>query len=85
MDFVAAKFPARWEIKAVIAVHIRAEIETLGLSQKEAARMCFLTQPRVSDLLNGKLDLFSTDSLIDIAERLNLSFEVVCSKRQDGE
>ena len=85
MDFVSAKFPARWEIKAVIAVHIRAEIEALGLSQKEAARMCLLTQPRVSDLLSGKLGLFSADSLIDIAERLNLSFEVVCVKRQDGE
>ena len=41
-----------------------------GLKQKPAAKILGVTQPRVSDLLRGRIDLFSTDALIDILARL---------------
>lgn len=76
MELVKANFPTRWMVKSTIAVHVRLQIEALGLSQKEAARICEVTQPRISNLLSGNMDLFSTDSLIDIAEKLNLQVSV---------
>jgi predicted XRE-type DNA-binding protein len=36
-----------------------------------------VTQPRVSDLLRGRIDLFSTDSLIDMLARLDVQVRVV--------
>lgn len=40
------------------------------LKQKATAKILGVTQPRVSDLLRGRIDLFSTDALIDLLERL---------------
>jgi predicted XRE-type DNA-binding protein len=36
------------------------------LKQAEAAKTLRVTRPRVSDLLRGRIDLFSTDALIDM-------------------
>jgi predicted XRE-type DNA-binding protein len=36
-----------------------------------------VTQPRVSDLLRGRIDLFSTDALIDMLARLGISVRLV--------
>jgi predicted XRE-type DNA-binding protein len=52
-------------------------IESRRLKQAEAARILRVTQPRVSDLLRGRIDLFSTDSLIDMLARLGVSVRLV--------
>ena len=39
--------------------------------------MLQVTQPRVSDLLRGRIDLFSTDSLIDMLARLGVGVRLV--------
>jgi predicted XRE-type DNA-binding protein len=46
--------------------------ETHCVSSPQAENSCELgvTQPRVSDLLRGRIDLFSTDALIDMLARL---------------
>jgi predicted XRE-type DNA-binding protein len=41
-----------------------------GWSQAEAARRCRVTQPRVSDLLRGRISRFSLDALVNIATAL---------------
>ena len=48
-----------------------------GLKQAEAARFLGVTQPRVSDLVRGRIDLFSVDSLIDMLARLGVRVKVV--------
>lgn len=40
--------------------------------QGRAAALCGVTQPRISDLMRGRLDLFSLDALIDLAAHLGL-------------
>ncbi|MDF0665904.1 MAG: XRE family transcriptional regulator [Nitrospira sp.] len=45
-------------------------IASRRLKQKAAAKIRGVTQPRVTDLLRGRLDLFSTDALIDLLARL---------------
>jgi predicted XRE-type DNA-binding protein len=41
-------------------------IEVQGLTQVAAAELLGVTQPRVSDLMRGKIDRFSVDSIIEI-------------------
>ena len=44
-------------------------IRDRGLSQREAARLFGVTQPRVSNLVKGRLDLFSLDMLVTMLAR----------------
>jgi predicted XRE-type DNA-binding protein len=44
------------------------------LTQAAAARVPGVTQPRVSNLVRGKIDLFSLDSLVDNAAAAGLRF-----------
>jgi len=50
------------------------EIETIikenGWTQKEAATRCRVTQPRINDLLRGRIARFSLDALVNIASAL---------------
>ena len=40
-------------------------------------RVTACSQPRVSDLLRGRIDLFSTDALIDMLARLGVTVSLV--------
>lgn len=50
---------------------------SVNLKQAEAAKMLRVTQPRISDLLRGRIDLFSTDTLIDLLARLGVGVRLV--------
>jgi len=41
-------------------------IEAKGLTQAQAAKQLGVTQPRISDLIRGKIELFSVDGLIEM-------------------
>ena len=44
-----------------------------GLSIAEAAKVLKVTQPRVSDLVRGRVDLFSIDALVEMLARLGIA------------
>ena len=46
--------------------HLRELIASRGLTQADAAALFGVSQPRVSDLVRGKIDLFSIDTLVDM-------------------
>ncbi|MFN5749797.1 MAG: helix-turn-helix domain-containing protein [Pseudanabaena sp.] len=48
-------------LKADLTIMIRDIIEDKGWTQKEAAERLAVTQPRVSDIVNGKIDKFTLD------------------------
>jgi predicted XRE-type DNA-binding protein len=56
------------------------EIETIikrnGWTQKEAAKRCGVTQPRINDLLRGRISRFSIDALVNIAAALGRKVKV---------
>jgi predicted XRE-type DNA-binding protein len=56
------------------------EIETIikqsGWTQKEAAKRCGVTQPRINDLLRGRISRFSIDALVNIAAALGRKVRV---------
>ena len=60
-------------IRSELMIKIEKLLKARGLTQAEAAKIMRVSQPRVSDLLRGRLDLFSTDALIDMLARLGVS------------
>ena len=46
------------------------------LSQAEAAKLLGVTQPRVSDLMRGKINLFGLDALVNMATAAGLQVEM---------
>ena len=52
-------------------------IASRRLTQSETAKVLRVTQPRVSDLMRGRIDLFSTDALIDMLARLGVGVRLV--------
>lgn len=59
----AANLRARTELMQKIASIIKEK----GWTQVEAARRCGVTQPRINDLLRGRVSKFSLDALVNIA------------------
>jgi predicted XRE-type DNA-binding protein len=64
-------------IRADLLIQVQKAIVSKRLKQAEAAKLLRVTQPRVSDLLRGRIDLFSTDSLIDMLARLGVGVRLV--------
>jgi predicted XRE-type DNA-binding protein len=64
-------------VRADLLIQVQRTITSKRLTQAEAARVLRVTQPRVSDLLRGRIDLFSTDALIDMLARLGVGVRLV--------
>jgi len=64
-------------VRADLMIQVRKAIESKRMKQAEAATLLRVTQPRISDLLRGRIDLFSTDSLIDMLARLGIEVRLV--------
>ena len=72
----AASMKARSALMMALAEVIRER----GMTQGEAAALFGVTQPRVSDLVRGKINLFSLDTLIDMAATAGMAPTVKVSK-----
>ena len=72
----AASMRARSELMMNLTEVIRER----GMTQADAAALFGVTQPRVSDLMRGKINLFSLDTLIDMAATAGMSPTVKVSK-----
>jgi predicted XRE-type DNA-binding protein len=59
-------------VRADLLIHVQKLIASRRLKQSEAAVLLQISQPRVSDLIRGRIDLFSTDALIDMLARLGV-------------
>jgi predicted XRE-type DNA-binding protein len=82
----AASMTARSELMRALQSWIEAE----GLNQATAAGLFGVTQPRVSDLVRGRINLFSLDTLMDMAATAGLKPHVSLkmpkpAKRRDAE
>ena len=57
-------------VRADLMIEVQKLIASRRLKQRATAKVLGVSQPRVSDLLRGRIDLFSTDALIDMLGRL---------------
>lgn len=55
-----------------LVIAIRTEIERWNVTQAEAAKRLDVSQPRVNDLLRGRIEKFSVDALLMLASRAGL-------------
>ena len=62
----AANLKARAELMRQIAAFVKKQ----GWTQVEAAQRCGVTQPRINDLLRGRVSRFSLDALVNISTAL---------------
>ena len=51
-------------IRSSLMIEIRKVVESRHLTQAKAAKLFGVSQPRISDLMRGKIHLFSIDTLI---------------------
>lgn len=67
-------------LRAELMQKLRQHIQENGWSQTDAATRFGVTQPRVSDLVRGKISLFSLDSLIRMAVSAGLHVSIRIEK-----
>jgi predicted XRE-type DNA-binding protein len=61
---------ANLRARAELMHKIEAIVRESGWTQTEAAQRCGVTQPRMNDLLRGRVSRFSLDALVNIATAL---------------
>ena len=70
------------KIRSDLMIRLTRFIEAGHLTQAQAARLLGVTQPRISDLVRGKIDRFSVDSLIEMLGRTGARIAVVVKPRR---
>ena len=64
-------------IRSDLMIRLQEVIASRDLTQAEAGGILRVSQPRVSDLLRGRIDLFSTDTLIDMLGYLDVKVQLL--------
>jgi predicted XRE-type DNA-binding protein len=71
---------ASMKARSALMIELQEYIKTSGMKQKQAADQFDVTQPRISDLVRGKIELFSLESLVDMATAAGMTVEVRLKK-----
>jgi predicted XRE-type DNA-binding protein len=87
------RFPSIWDAiedtpqqaaslraRSALMMSLTEAIHGRGMTQSDAATLFGVTQPRISDLMRGKINLFSLDTLIDMAATAGMNPLVQVSK-----
>jgi predicted XRE-type DNA-binding protein len=67
---------ANMKLRSVLMIALKDHITRTGMSQAQAAQLFGVTQPRVSDLMRGKIGLFALDALVNMATSVGLRIEM---------
>ena len=67
---------ANMKVRSQLMMQLKSHITNSGLSQADAAKVLGITQPRVSDLMRGKINLFAIDALVNMAAEAGLHVEL---------
>lgn len=76
--------PAERQTKTRLALAINRIIKDQGLKQVDAARLLGVPQPKVSALVNYRLDGFSVEKLMDFAVALGRDVEIIVRPKRDA-
>ncbi len=66
-------------LRSELMMALKKHITHVEMSQAEAAKLfsrCDIAQPRISDLMRGKINLYSLDALVNVAAAAGLQVEV---------
>lgn len=71
---------ANMRLRSRLMTALRKEIDSWGLPQKEAAVRLKVSQPRLNDLLHGKINKFSLDALVNLSSHACLTVDITLSR-----
>jgi predicted XRE-type DNA-binding protein len=60
------------KLRSVLMLALTRNIKSEGLTQAQAAKVFGVTQPRISNLIHGKIDAFGLDMLVKMATAAGL-------------
>jgi predicted XRE-type DNA-binding protein len=63
-------------LRAQLMVEVQRLINASKLTQNSAAKLFGVTQPRISDLVRGKIELFSIETLVDMLIRAGIRVQL---------
>ncbi|WP_293645187.1 helix-turn-helix domain-containing protein [Thiolapillus sp.] len=64
------------KLRSALMAALKNHITHTGMSQAQAAKLFGVTQPRVSDLMRGKINLFGLDALVNMSAAAGLHIEM---------
>ncbi len=64
------------KLRSALMASLKNHITRSEMSQAQAAKILGVTQPRVSDLMRGKINLFGLDALVNMATAAGLRIEL---------
>lgn len=64
------------KLRSALMSALKEHITSTGLSQAQAAKLFGITQPRISDLMRGKINLFGLDALVNMVAAAGLNVEM---------
>ena len=64
------------KLRSILMNALKDHIARTEMSQTQAAQLLSVTQPRVSDLMRGKINLFGLDALVNMATAAGLHIEM---------
>ena len=64
------------KLRSALLTALKNHIARSEMNQAEAAKLFGVTQPRVSDLMRGKINLFGLDTLVNMATAAGLHIEM---------
>ena len=69
------------KLRSELMIALGKLIETRGLTQVQAAALLGVSQPRISDLIRGKIDRFSIDTLVAMLGHAGIRVQLVVPRR----
>lgn len=70
------------KVRAALMNNICEYIKRQKYTQVQAASVCQITQPRASDLINGRVSKFSLDALVNIAAAAKLHVTITVQEEE---
>lgn len=71
-------------LRSELMARIAGRVREWDVTQTEAARRLGVTQPRLSDLLAGRINKFSLDALVNLTRPAHLHLELEVEDSKDG-
>ncbi len=72
----SAELAENMKLRSGLMMALDQQITRAGWSQQDAAAMLGVSQPRISDLVRGKIHLFSLDMLVNMAAAAGMHIEM---------
>jgi predicted XRE-type DNA-binding protein len=69
-------------LRSDLMIQITRRVKEWNVTQKEAARRLGITQPRLNDLLNGRINKFSLDALINLTGPAHFHVELTLKDKE---